>query len=147
MDAPSPKPLFDAFKKEVAELQRITLLVFVVMLVCAGCGSAGEQAPGSPETAIVGQVFRSPTQPVCVVNVPCKETFVATFHVYQNDLKIMDFQTGADGKFRLEVGPGNYVIVPDATTPILSPESQAKAITVPEGAVITIELDFDTGIR
>jgi hypothetical protein len=58
----------------------------------------------------------------------------------------VDFQTGADGRFRLEVGPGEYIIVPDASAPILAPESQIKAVAVPEGSVMTVRLDFDTGI-
>jgi len=127
-------------------MTRITPLFFLIAIVCCGCGSDGPQAPGLPETGIVGQVYRSPTEPVCVVSDPCEETFAATFHVYRDDVKVAEFKTGDDGRFRLEIDPGEYLIVPDASAPILFPEGQAKAVTVPKGTVVTVRLDFDTGI-
>ena len=127
-------------------MPRITWLFFVVAFVCVGCGSEGPQAPGPPQTGIVGQVYRSPTEPACVVDDPCEETFAATFHVYRDDVKVAEFETGEDGKFRLEIGPGEYIIVPDVSAPILFPEGQARAVRVPEGTVVTVRLDFDTGI-
>jgi hypothetical protein len=83
---------------------------------------------------------------VCVVDDPCEETFAASFHVYRDGLKVADFKTGSDGKFRLEIGPGEYIIVPYASAPILFPEGQTRAVTVLEGTVVTVRLDFDTGI-
>ncbi len=127
-------------------MRRLTWCFFVVALVCAGCGSDASQAPKAMETGVIGQVYRGPTEPVCVVDDPCVETFAAAFHVYRDDLKILDFHTGPDGRFKLNIGPGEYIIVPDASAPILFPEGQARAVTVPEGAVVTVRLDFDTGI-
>ena len=127
-------------------MERIAWLLSVVALVYAGCGSEGPQAPGPSETGMVGQVYRGPTEPVCVVDDPCEETFAASFHVYRNDLKVVDFETGPDGEFKLELSPGEYIIVPDAGAPILFPEGQTRAVTVPEGTVVTVRLDFDTGI-
>ena len=127
-------------------MKRFFCLVLFLALGLIACGSDNSVAPGELKTGIIGKVYRGPTQPVCVAGDTCVEPFAATFHVFFEHIEVMTFQTGTDGNFRLAVVPGDYLIVPDTTAPILSPESQKKTVTVPEGTVVTVRLDFDTGI-
>ena len=128
-------------------MQRTKWLFLLVAPISLGCGSDVPQAPSPPETGIVGQVYRGPTQPVCVVEDPCEETFAALFHVYRNGAKVADFTTGPDGQFQLALGGGTYTIVPAPGAPLMFPERQTRVVAVPGDAVVTVRLDFDTGIR
>jgi len=133
-------------------MKRISSWLLAGVLACASCQSDNVQAPAAPETGVTGTVYRGPMEPVVHRgDNALAETFAATFHVYR-DLgevteHVADFHTGPDGKFALELEPGEYNIVPDASAPILYPESQVKTLGVPEGRAVTVRLDYDTGIR
>jgi len=122
-------------------------LCFVVLtaLILIACGS-NPQFPQPEKTRVIGQVFRAPTEPVCVADIPCEAPFAASFHLFRDGVEMLTFQTGESGTFQLEVFPGEYIIEPGEDAPIW-PRDQAKRITVPVETVVTIRLDYDTGIR
>lgn len=124
-------------------------LVVLPTLFLIACGSDKENsmAPAEVKASLIGQVFRGPIEPVSVPGNPNAETFAATFHLLSEDVEVLVFRTGSNGNFRLDIAPGDYVVVPDEDAPILFPQTQTKEITVPEGTVLTVRLDFDTGIR
>lgn len=121
----------------------------IVPLLLAGALACSTAPPGSEgaDSGIEGLVVRGPTQPVCVVSIPCDEPFAALFHVRQDGRAIATFTSDAEGRFSIELPPGDYTITPDATAPILFPTQQVKTVHVEPNTMVRVELDFDTGIR
>ena len=129
-------------------MRRLSCLVVVTAFVLLACGSEDPVTSVTHvHSGITGQVFRSPINPVSSPGVTNEEPFAATFHLFKDNVKILEFQTGQDGRFRLSVAPGDYTIIADANAPILFPSTQVKAVTVSEGPIESVRLDFDTGIR
>lgn len=102
-----------------------------------------------PETAtgLSGVVLRGPITPVCTDTVSCDAPFSAGFQLKKDDITVAAFRSDALGCFAVQVPSGNYVVVPDADTPVLFPESQTRAVTVGAEGWTQVELTFDTGIR
>lgn len=121
----------------------------VVPLLLVGALACSTAAPGGEETdsGIEGQVTRGPIQPVCVVDVPCDEPFAALFHVSQDGRELATFHSDGAGLFSIELPPGDYIITPDPTAPIMFPARQTKSVRVEPNATVRVVLAFDTGIR
>ena len=121
----------------------------IVPLLLAGALACSTAPPGGegPDSGIEGLVVRGPTQPVCVVDIPCDEPFAAPFHVRQDGRAIATFTSDVEGRFSIELPPGDYTITPDATAPIMFPTQQVKTVRVEPNTMVRVELDFDTGIR
>jgi hypothetical protein len=119
-------------------------LLLLIGALSAACSST---AP-SPVTGLTGVVIRGPVTPVCRVDVPCDAPFAASFTVQQSGRTVAQFQSDASGQFTVFLRPGNYIVVPSADAPIISPGGQGKQVTVTDsGMLTTIRLMFDTGIR
>lgn len=100
-------------------------------------------------TGIVGQVLMGPIVPgpeaPGQVN---EEPFSALFSVLRIDGSMAGrFQTDDDGQFEIDLRPGDYTVVPDASAPFPNPAGQARAVTVPEQGYTEVILRFDTGMR
>ena len=55
--------------------------------------------------------------------------------------------SGADGAFRIELPPGEYVIEPASRNQLVPPYADPQEVTVVEGEFTVIEIMFDSGIR
>ena len=53
---------------------------------------------------------------------------------------------GNDGTFQVDLDPGDYVIAP-ATGTDSYPIAQPVSVTVPPGQYVTVQINYDTGIR
>ena len=126
-------------------IQRLPGVIAVVAsLAAAGCSSATP----TPITGLTGVVSRGPVTPVCRVDVPCDAPFSATFTVQKSGRQVAQFRSDASGQFTVFLPPGDYIVMPAADAPILSPSAQAKSVSVADsGTLTTIRLMFDTGIR
>jgi hypothetical protein len=98
-------------------------------------------------TGLSGVVLRGPIMPVCNATDPCDATFSSGFQLKKDGVATGAFRSDTDGCFAVQVPSGNYVVVPDADAPILSPESQMQSVTVGPDGWTQVELTFDTGIR
>jgi hypothetical protein len=143
-------------------VRRPVLLVLALasLFLSASCASdtspAGTPAPlGSEDiapasrTGIEGTVVRGPMCPVVMDGNPCPDQpFSALFHVLDDEGNgVAKFLTTAEGWFHIVLAPGDYVIVPDDSAPIMHPASQPIAVTVTDRGFATLTLSFDTGIR
>jgi hypothetical protein len=119
-------------------------LLGIVTLVTLSCAATSP----SPTTGLTGTVTRGPVTPVCRVDVPCDAPFSSRFTVQQGGTLVAQFQSDQAGQFTVFLQPGAYTVVPAADAPIISPERQAKPVTVANNGQLTVvQLTFDTGIR
>ena len=127
----------------------------IVDLRLHGCVAAAAvmlTACGSPTSAtlttgLTGTVLRGPVAPVCTASVPCSVPFSAGFTIEGRGITVARFRSNPDGRFTVMLAAGSYRVIPDADAPIISPTSQAKAVTVQDTGLTTVTLEFDTGIR
>lgn len=120
-----------------------------IVLALAGSTACGAPPAPTPTTGLTGTVTRGPITPVCQPNADCDAPFSAGFTVADGagQTTLAHFQSDANGRFTVLLGPGPYRIVPDADAPILSPASQVKPVTVGPAGLTSVQLQFDTGIR
>ncbi len=98
-------------------------------------------------TGFMGFVMRGPITPVCSDTTTCDEPFSAGFQIKENNVTIGAFQSTSEGCFAVQVPAGDYIIVPDADAPILSPQSQTRELAVGADLWTEVTFTFDTGIR
>lgn len=109
-------------------------------------GCHGMTAP-TASTGLTGVVLRGPVAPVCQTGTPCDVPFSAAFTVVQNARTVARFHSDDDGRFTVMLPAGVYSVVPSPDAPIISPQSQAKTVTVQPAGLTDVRLEFDTGIR
>ena len=126
----------------------------------AGCETDPSLAPtispapagglGAGPSGIEGTVLRGPICPVEREDEPCPdEPFSAFFHVFDLEWNgIAKFHSTEEGWFHIALPPGDYVIEPDESAPLMPPPAAHRVVvTVPESGFATVTLSFDTGIR
>lgn len=106
-------------------------------------------AIGANATGITGQVLWGPIVPGPEAPGQVNEApFSAFFNVLDAaDNAVARFESDDDGNFTVLLAPGEYTIVPDASTPMPNPEQQRKSVTAPASGFTDVVLRFDTGIR
>ena len=134
-------------------------LTLILVLSCAfipvhaACASGSEVAPQPSQdqqaSGIKGKVLRGTVRPGPQTGTePAERPFRALFHVRDMEgNEVASFESNDEGEFEIELQPGEYLIVPDETAPLMAPANQAQKVEVPEGAVVEVTLRFDTGIR
>jgi hypothetical protein len=100
-------------------------------------------------TGIQGTVTLGPTTPVCRVGVPCSRAVAATVTVQDaGGQQVLQFTTGADGQFQVNLAPGTYTLTP---APLQSgsfyPRPLPVKVTVTSGSYAQVNPGYDTGIR
>jgi hypothetical protein len=100
-------------------------------------------------TGISGQVLMGPIVPGPEVPGQVNEApFSALFNVFHADGSTAGrFQSDEDGQFEIDLRPGEYTVVPDASAPFPNAGQQTRPVTVPEQGYADVILRFDTGIR
>jgi hypothetical protein len=100
-------------------------------------------------TGIEGQVLIGPMCPVVQQGQECPDQpYQATMTILTSEgRKVTQFNTDADGRFRLPLAPGNYILHPQ--TSLNQPMSVAveQPFSVVEGQFTQIKVTFDSGIR
>jgi hypothetical protein len=126
------------------------LLVGSVVIGCSEIGINLDTPP--PPSGIKGMVLLGPTCPVEQSPgdnnpVPCLTPYVATMAVLDNEgVKVATITSGADGKFQVNLPPGDYVVTPESGTDTY-PIAQPQSVTVATGVYTEIQVNYDTGIR
>jgi hypothetical protein len=99
-------------------------------------------------TGLEGHVYRSPVNPVEIEGQINYAPFSALFHVYNIDEnRIESFTSSTDGSFKVMLLPGNYIIIPDKTAPLMGAQFQIKEVKIVAIGITNLDLNFDTGIR
>lgn len=125
-------------------------MVAAGVLVLAGCGG---QEPGSTtQSGVTGVVHLGPQCPIETPEEPCDDKLAANVRVtvseripgdsYAAGAVVAHASTGTDGRYRVAVAPGDYVVTAAAG---MSCELMDARVT--EGEYSQVDIPCDTGIR
>jgi len=133
--------------------RRSTLVIFAMLaLVVLGCSEIGIpiETPTLP-SGIRGTVVLGPTcpggqEPGDNPPVACLTPYAASLVVTDSESAVVArLASGADGKFQVDLPPGEYVVTP-ASGADTYPIAQPVSVTVSSGYA-DVEINYDTGIR
>jgi hypothetical protein len=128
----------------------VWLAIASAIVGCSG-PSASATATGAPDTGIRGTASAGPVCPV-ERNPPdpsCAPRPVAGATIVIRDgsgSQVAVAITGQDGTWFVAVPPGDYVVDPQPVQGLLGTAARQPA-RVEAGAITTVPLDYDTGIR
>ncbi len=131
-------------------------LATVVLLAVACVGVDGEprdsiETPTSESrSGIEGVVTLGPTCPPSGLQSPCPDRpFEATIDILDagGTQIIATAVSDADGRFRVPLAPGTYVIRPRQSSGRLPASVQPERVTVGTDQYSTVEIEYDSGIR
>jgi Carboxypeptidase regulatory-like domain len=123
----------------------------VAVSLAVGCGSQGGAGTTRDRSGITGQVQLGPQCPVESADHPCPDRPAAGSTVTIAEQHPADSgggdvvartTTDRDGRFRVALAPGRYVVTADAGM-----SCGLIDVRVPTGAYSKVELPCDTGIR
>lgn len=129
------------------------ILALLGVLVFSGCSEIGIpiETP-TPPSGIRGVVLLGPTcpggpDPGANDPVPCVTPYAASLVILDSEgARVQNVTSDADGKFQVELPPGEYVVTP-ATGADTYPIAQPVSVTVSAGAYVDVQINYDTGIR
>ena len=122
----------------------LKFLVGVLILVLATCSIYSPTPRGS---GIEGQVLLGPMCPVVQQGQECPDQpYQATLTVIdRNGIQITQFQSDAQGRFRVPLVPGEYVLHPESPNGL--PFAGDQPFSVETGRYTPITVNYDSGIR
>ena len=121
---------------------------FLLAAICLVSCLHAEMPVNAAETGIRGTVLWGPVKPgPSRLGQSDEAPLRATFLVHSAGRKVAQFKSDAKGNFEVLLPAGDYVIVPDKSTPMPAPQNQKKSVTVPADGFAVVTLRFDTGMR
>ena len=117
-----------------------------LLLPLFACESDELLGPGAPQ-GIEGEVLLGPQCPVQTLENPCPDLpYKAWIRVLTPDGgAVTRIQSGEDGRFRVGLRPGRYVLDPESGNPF--PVAGEMEVSVEEDRYTLVTVSFDTGIR
>lgn len=126
--------------------------VYVLFLLLAACNTSdqtsSQQVGTTGKNGIEGTVTIGPTCPVQRLGDPsCDDRpYQGIIHVSgTNKNQVAKIQADINGKFKLELEPGNYTLEPQVFS--VYPRASNQDVTVVAGAFTTVNIQYDSGIR
>lgn len=122
---------------------RIHSIFLLFVLLFTAC----LQTPRPLDNGIEGTVTIGPMCPVMQEDVPCPDQpYQATLTVLTTSgEKVTQFHTDENGRFQIELAPGDYVLHPES--PNSMPFAADISFTVIEHKFTLLEISYDSGIR
>jgi len=110
------------------------------------CGSDDLLGPEAAQ-GIEGIVLLGPQCPVESLENPCPDLpYQALIDVRdRNGNRVTRIRSGEDGRFRVGLRPGLYILDPESGDPF--PVAGEQEVRVEEGVYTEVTVSFDTGIR
>lgn len=129
-------------------MRALTLaLGWTLMFVGLACGGEGfTQATPAPTSGIEGRVAIRPVRPV-------ERRGVTNQRPYQAKITVLDaagrdvasVESDAEGRFRLLLPPGSYVLRPESPGPY--PRASEQRVQVRRNDMTQVEIVYDSGMR
>ena len=127
-------------------MERLFALLIVLL---AACQTVPASASGVLEVeALAGPVCpveQDPPDPECAPR-PVEGATILVQPADGRDIVVAQGETDADGRLRLDLPPGDYVVIGAAVEGLMGTPDPTP-ITVDADGTVTIELGYDTGIR
>ena len=122
------------------ELKFITGILILLLATCSA-------QPAVAASGVEGQVFIGPVCPVVQEGQECPDQpYQATLIVNNlNGREIAKVQTDIQGRFKIQLEPGEYILHPES--PNVMPFASDQAFTVVNGRFTQIIVTYDSGIR
>ena len=123
-------------------------LAVLVLALAAACNPGPTTSP-LPSTGIRGVVLAGPTCPVEQAGQsPCVRSVsgATILALDSTGREVGRAVSDAGGAYVLRLAPGTYEIVPQPVQGLMGVAAQTS-VTVPDGAPIELDLQYDTGIR
>ncbi len=122
------------------KLQFITGILILLLATCSA-------EPASTTSGVEGQVFIGPACPVMQVGQECPDRpYQTTLTVNNsNGREIVKVQTDSEGRFKIPLEPGEYILRPES--PNVMPFAAEQNFTVVSGRFTQITVTYDSGIR
>lgn len=127
-----------------------TAPAFIVLGIAAlvGCHGSSSILLG-PDAAqgIDGQVLLGPMCPVQQAGDSCPDQPYQAWITVLTDKggSVTRVRSGTDGRFRVGLAPGTYVLHPESGDPL--PRASDQSVGVTAGRYAEVTVSFDTGIR
>lgn len=123
---------------------KIQFITGILILLLATCSL---QEPTPTDNGVEGQVFIGPVCPVV------QEGMDGADRPYQTQLtinspeggRIVQVQTDKEGRFKIPLPPGEYVLHPES--PNVLPYASEQPFTVEAGKFTQLTITYDSGIR
>lgn len=125
---------------------RFALPFAAIVLALIACGTDDLLGPNAAQ-GIEGTVLLGPQCPVQTADEPCPDRpYEAWINVRtQGGGFVTRIKSGEDGRFRVGLRPGSYVLNPESGDPF--PFASDLDVDVRKGAFTVVTVSFDTGIR
>jgi hypothetical protein len=124
----------------------VPLLMLALVFLAADCD--GDVPPAS-KSGIEGAVLIGPMCPVERQDSPCPDQpFEATIVIEDGaGNEVARTTSGADGRFRVHVGPGVYTLVPLPPNEGAPPFAAEQLVEVPSSGYVQVSVSYDSGLR
>jgi hypothetical protein len=124
-------------------MMKFQFITGVLILLLATCSAE----PASTTSGVEGQVFIGPVCPVVQEGQECPDKpYQATLVVNNsNGREIVKVQTDEQGRFKIPLEPGEYILHPES--PNVMPYASEQTFAVVPGRFTQIRVNYDSGIR
>jgi len=125
-------------------IRNAVLLLMSFLFLLVACGPT---VSATPSGGIEGQVLIGPLCPVAQFGTPCPDQpYRATVTVLDSSgNQITQFQSDAQGHFRVWLSPGTYTLRPES--PNALPFAAEQGVMVASGQFTQVIINYDSGIR
>ena len=119
-------------------------ILFAVVVILSACSST---TPAPADSGIEVQVFIGPMCPVMKVGQEClDQPYQAVLAVNSpKGERIVQVRTDEDGRFRIPLPPGEYILHPES--PEIMPFASGQTVIVEAGKFTQVVVNYDSGIR
>lgn len=126
-------------------MRRIPIALLLVLAACAGDGGGS-----AADSGVEGIVLAGPQCPVNIEGTPCPDQPIDV-EILVTDTssgeQVTTVRSGEDGRFRIPLEPGTYLLRPVPDGYARPPVGAPKTVTVRAGEFAEVTLEVDTGIR
>jgi hypothetical protein len=125
------------------------LVIAAQLSACGARGSATDPAgsrSSHPDSGIRGRVLLGPTCPVQRIGQTCVRPYQATFTIRSEPTGklVAQARSSANGRFRLPLAPGTYLLVPQ--TGRAYPRSSPQTTTAHSHRYTRVVISYDSGM-